>query len=71
MIEGLKEDVQYGVLIQAVTADVQLGPASDPAFGTPRNRSKCLFAVCTMIKGQVSKGINPVLEIFELNRSVS
>ena len=40
VLEGLKEDQEYGVIIQGLTADGQESPLSDPAFGTPENNSK-------------------------------
>ena len=40
VLHGLEEDVSYGVMIQGVTADGQKGPSSEPAFGTPLNRSE-------------------------------
>ena len=40
VIQGLKEDVKYGVMVQGVTADGQEGPVSEAAFGVPENNSK-------------------------------
>ena len=40
ILEGLKEDVEYGVMVQGVTADGQVGPPSEASFGVPENNSK-------------------------------
>ena len=53
VLHGLEEDVSYGVMIQGVTADGQEGPSSEPAFGTPLNRSEYIWESLSQFENRI------------------